>query len=85
MILKASVTFSVVAPPPDVEKVGGFTAKQLNGVHGRHGKSGTVDKTADVAIERDVREIELGGFNFRRIFFVEIAQCHDLWMPKQRI
>jgi hypothetical protein len=63
MILNASVTFSVVAPPPTSRKLR-LAAEQLDCVHRRHRKTGTVDEAADIAVERDVREVEFRRFDF---------------------
>jgi hypothetical protein len=45
----------------DVEEVGGLRAIQLDDVHRRHGEAGAVDHAADLAVERDVVEVELRG------------------------
>ena len=58
MILKAAVTFSFVAPPPTSRKLAGLAAIELDDVHGRHGEAGAVHHAADIAVERDVGEIE---------------------------
>jgi len=42
--------------------------------HGGHGEARAVDHTGDAAIELDVVEAVLGGFDFERIFLVEVAQ-----------
>ena len=68
-----------------VEEVGRAAAVKLDRVHGRHGKARAVDQATDVAIERDVGEIEFGGFDFRRVFFVQIAHGDDLRVTEQGI
>src|SRR5574343_483253 len=64
----------------DVEEVGRLGAEQLDGVHGRHGQAGAVDQAADVAVERDVGEVELGGFDFVGIFFGRVAHGDDRFL-----
>src|SRR5690606_2324232 len=41
----------------DIKEVGGFHAVQLDDVHGGHGEAGTIDETADLAVELHVGEI----------------------------
>ncbi len=69
----------------DVEKIRGLGAEQLDGIHGGHRKTCAVDETTDVAVERNVREIELGCFDFGGILLVEIAHGDDFRMPEQGI
>ena len=57
MILNAAVTFSGVAEPPTSRKLAG-AAVELDDVHGRHGQAGAVHHAADLAVERDVVEID---------------------------
>src|SRR5437899_2414729 len=64
----------------DVEEVRRLAAVELDRVHGRHGESRAVDQAADVAVEGDVGEVELGGFDFGRIFFVEVTHGDDVVM-----
>jgi hypothetical protein len=58
----------------DVEEVGRLGAEQLDRVHGGHGQTGAVHQAADVAVERDVGEVELGGLDLVGVFFVEVAE-----------
>src|SRR5574343_254038 len=69
----------------DVQEVGRLGAEQLDGIHGGHGQAGTVHQTADVAVERDVGEVELGGFDFVGVFFVQVAHGDDLVLAVQGI
>ena len=69
----------------DVEKVRGFAAGEFDDVHCRHREACAVDEAADVAVEADVTEFMLAGFDFRRIFFGEVAHFHNIGMPKQSI
>ena len=50
----------------------------LDDVHRAHREAGAVDEAGDVAVEGDVAERELGGFDFFGIFLVEVAQGDDL-------
>ncbi len=76
MILKASVTFSFVAPPPTSRKFAG--ARQLDDVHRRHGEARAVHHAADLAIERDVVEVELRGREFLGVLLALVAQRHHV-------
>src|SRR3989339_573132 len=68
-----------------VQEVGGLGTKQLDGVHGRHGQASAVHQAANIAVQADVSEVKLAGFDFGRIFFVEVAVSHDLRMTVQRV
>ena len=57
----------------------------LDDVHGGHGEAGAVDHAGDGAVELDVVEAELGGFDFERIFFVEIAQFAKILVAEERV
>ncbi len=64
----------------DIEEVGGLAAEQLDDVHGRHGQARAIDHAADFAIELDVGEVVFAGFDFRRIFLVQVgSSCTSLW------
>src|SRR5574343_708696 len=69
----------------DVEEVGRLGAEQLDRVHGGHGQTGTVHQTADVAVEGDVGQIELGSFDFVGIFFVQVAHGDDLFLTVESV
>src|SRR5688500_18547922 len=58
-----------VGAAADVEEVRRLASRQFDDVHRRHGQAGAVDHAADVAVEPDVVERELRGFDFERIFF----------------
>ncbi len=73
------------AEPADVEEVGRLGAEQLDGVHGGHGQTGTVHQTADVAVQGDVGQVELGGFDFVGIFFIQIAVFNDFGMTEEGV
>src|SRR5205823_14605119 len=44
-----------------------------------------VDHAGDVAVELDVVEIKLRGFDFKRLFFVEVAQVQKFFVTIERI
>ncbi|ABA49494.1 hypothetical protein BURPS1710b_0976 [Burkholderia pseudomallei 1710b] len=69
----------------DVEEVRRLAAEQLDRIHRRHRQARAVHEAADVAVERDVREVELRRFDFSRIFFVQIAVRDDFRMAEQRV
>ena len=69
----------------DVEEVRRLAAEQLDRVHRRHREPGAVDEAADVAVERDVREIELRRLDLRRVLLVEVAHLDDVRMAEQRV
>src|SRR5262249_31321102 len=69
----------------DIEKVGGLAAVQLDQVHGCHGESRTVHHAGDIAVERYVVEIVLGGPALHRIFLAGIAQLRELRMTEQGV
>jgi hypothetical protein len=47
---------------------------ELDDVHRRHGEAGAVDHAADIAVERDIGEIPLGGLDFLGVLFGLVAQ-----------
>ena len=67
----------------NVEKVRGLAAVELDHIHRRHRESGAVDETADVAVERDVREVEFRGLDLGRVFLVQITHRDDVGMTKK--
>ena len=69
----------------DVEEIGGFAAVQLDDVHGRHGQTGPIDQTADVAIQRDVGKARLIGPDFVGVVFGGVAQGGDVIVPEQGV
>ena len=68
-----------------VQEVGRLSAEQLDGVHRGHGQTGTVHQAANVAIQADVGQIELGSLDFGRIFLVQIAQRNDFGQAEQGV
>ena len=69
----------------DVEKVCGAAAGELDDVHRAHGKACAVHHAGDVAVELDVVETELAGFDFERIFLVEVAKFFDVLVTVERV
>jgi len=43
-----------------IEEVGGFTSVKFDDVHGAHGKTSSVNKTADVTSDMDVIQVPFG-------------------------
>ena len=69
----------------DVQEVGRLAAEQLDGVHGGHGQAGAVHQAADVAVQRDVSQVEFRCFDFGRIFFVQVAVGDDFRVTEQGV
>jgi len=69
----------------DVQKIRGRTAGVFNDVHGGHRETRAIDHAGDVAVELDVVQAVLGGFDFERIFFVEIAQFAKFFVTEQAV
>ncbi len=68
-----------------VEEVGRAAAGVLNDVHGRHGQARAVDHAGDGAVELDVVERVLAGFDFERVFFGGVAQRLDVRMAEEGV
>ena len=68
-----------------VKKVCRHATSVFDDVHGRHRQPRAVDHAANVPVELDVIEVVFRGFDFERIFLVNVAQFANVWMPKQRI
>src|ERR1051325_4221052 len=69
----------------DIEKVRGLAPGQLDDVHSRHREPRAVDHAGDVAVELDVVEVVLGSLYLKRLFLVEVAQVHKLFMAIERV
>src|SRR6185369_11676916 len=69
----------------DVEEVGRHAAVMLDDVHGGHGQAGAVDEAGDAAVELDVIQVELAGFDFERRFFVQVAHLLDVLVAIERV
>src|SRR5207253_2501079 len=67
----------------DVEEVRGAAARKLDDVHCGHGQAGAVDHARHIAVELDVIQSVLAGFDLERIFFVQVAEFTDVCMTEQ--
>ena len=83
--LNASVTFCAVAPPPTSRKFAGSAPNSLIASMVAIASPAPFTETADVAVERDVRQVELRGLDLGGILLVEIAHGDDLGMAEQRV
>src|SRR5690606_18755438 len=50
-----------------------------------HGQTCTVHQAADVAVQLDVGQVVLAGFNFSRIFFSQVTESHDIGVTEQSV
>ena len=66
----------------NVEEVSGRTAVQLDDVHGGHGKTGTVDKAANITIELDEVEANLSGLDLIRVLLGDIPPLENLLLAE---
>src|SRR5262249_40571048 len=69
-------------PTPDIEEIGRFPTAEFDNIHRSHGQTGAVDHATDVAVQRDVGELVLTGFDLSRIFLVQITQSQNVLVPK---
>lgn len=69
----------------NIEEVGGRTTVQLDDVHGGHGKTGTVDKAANITIELDEVEANLGGLDLISILLGDVPPLEDLLLTEVRV
>ena len=85
---RISKAFSICcwfAPPPTSRKFAGDAAGVLDDVHGGHGEAGAVHHAGDVAVELDVVERVLGGFDFERVFFGDVAQVLEFLVAEHGV
>jgi succinyl-CoA synthetase beta subunit len=68
-----------------VQEVGRLAAIELDDVHRRHGQAGPIDHAADLAIQLDVGEVVFAGFDFRRVFLVQVAQRLHVLVAVERV
>ena len=68
-----------------VEEVGWRAAGVLDDVHRRHCQAGAVDHAGDVAVELDVVERILRGFDFKWVLFGYVAQLLQLFMAEDGV
>src|SRR5919109_5067388 len=75
----------LVGASANVEEIRRFAAAEFDNIHGRHCQSRAVDHTGDIAVQRDIGKIVLARLDFTRIFFVEITQGKNLFLPKESV
>lgn len=83
MILNASVTRSLVAPPPTSEEVSWFAAVQFNDVHRTHRQTCAVNHTTDVTVQRNVVQFPLCSLCFTRIFLRLVTHFAQIRLAEQ--
>jgi hypothetical protein len=66
----------------DVQEVGWRTAVQLDDVHGGHGKTSTVDEAANIAVQLDEVETNLGGLDLIGIFLGDVSPLENLLLAE---
>ena len=66
----------------NVEEVSGRTAVQLDDVHCGHGKTGTVDKAANVTVELDEVEANLGGLDLIGVLLGNVPPLENLLLAE---
>src|SRR5260370_5913798 len=69
----------------DIEKIRGGAASVLDDIHGGHGETGAVNHAGDAAVELDVVEAVLGGFDFERILFIEVAEFAKILVTEKGV
>ena len=69
----------------DIEEVRRAAAEMLDDVHRGHGQAGAVDEAGDAAVELDVIQVELAGFDFQRRFLGEIAHRLNVLVAIKRV
>jgi hypothetical protein len=66
----------------NIQEVGGRATVQLDDVHGGHGQTGTVDQAANVAVELDEVEPDLGGLDLVGVLLGDVAPLEDLLLAE---
>ena len=69
----------------DIQEIRRFAAVQLNQVHRGHGKAGAIDHARNIAVERHVVKVVLGGLAFHGVFLRGIAPRGQIRVSKQRV
>ena len=72
----------LVGAAADIEEVRGFGAKQLDDVHGRHGKARAIDQTADFTIEGDIGKIVFRRFDLALVLFANVAKIGPFFVTE---
>ncbi|EAU64946.1 conserved hypothetical protein [Stigmatella aurantiaca DW4/3-1] len=68
-----------------VQEVGRVAPHQLDGVHGGHGQARAVHHAADVAVQRDVGQVELLGLRLAGLLFRQVAVVEQLLVLEERV
>ena len=71
-----------VCTATNIEEVGRFASVEFDDVHGRHGESGAVDQTSNVAVEFDVGEARFLGSDFNLFFFGKVSQIIPVFVSE---
>ena len=66
----------------NVEEVGRRAAVQLDDVHGGHGKTGAVDEAANVTVELNEVEADLGGLDLVGVLLGDVPPLEDLLLAE---
>jgi len=82
---KAFLTCSEEAPPADIKEIRGGATGVFDDVHGGHGEAGAVDHASNAAIELDVVQAIFGGFDFKRIFLIKVAEFAEILVTEERV
>ena len=68
-----------------IEKVCRHASRVFDDVHGGHGEPGAIHHAAHAAIELDVVQAVLRGFDLEWIFFCYVAQFANIRMAEERV
>ena len=82
---KAFLICSSLAPPPTSRKLAGLPPAYLMMSMVAMASPAPLTMQATCAVELDVVEAELGGFDFERILFVQVAQLDDVLVAVERV
>lgn len=66
----------------NVEEVSGLASVQLDDIHGSHGKTGTVDKAADITVKLDEVEVGLSGADLIGVLLGGVAPLKDILLSE---
>merc|ERR1719341_377071 len=82
MILKASFTWSAVAPPPTSKEVGGRSPLQLDDVHGGHGQPGPVHHAPDVTVQGNVVQVVVCSLDLPGVLLAPVPLVKHPLLPE---
>jgi hypothetical protein len=85
MILNASDTRSLVAPPPTSRKLAGNPPCSFDDVHRAHRQAGAVDHATDIAVQGHVIQFPFSRVGFALIFLAGVVHRAQLWLTVQRV